>query len=189
MLGERIARGFISFISVSIAAAVFLAIGGASFLRMLPPRVAAIRFHPVAVVSAAPVIPVRAGLPGNDTRAARVYVPKPRPGRSALAPVAAALSAPVSAIQAYAERKVGAAQFSCLKLLWDQESGWRWNAENPYSGAYGIPQSLPASKMASAGADYMTDPYTQIRWGLSYIAERYGTPCGAWANEERFGSY
>jgi hypothetical protein len=79
-------------------------------------------------------------------------------------------------------------QFPCLDDLWNQESGWRWNAENA-SGAYGIPQALPASKMASAGADYLTDPTTQIRWGLGYIQSVYGTPCGAWDHEEADGWY
>jgi hypothetical protein len=74
-------------------------------------------------------------------------------------------------------------QWGCLDQLWTRESGWRmvWNTAG--SGAYGIPQSLPASKMATAGPDWMTNPATQIRWGLSYIAGRYGTPCGAWAHE------
>jgi hypothetical protein len=71
-------------------------------------------------------------------------------------------------------------QFSCLNNIWTRESGWIYNAENP-SGAYGIPQALPGSKMASAGADWMTNPATQIKWGLGYIQARYGTPCDAWA--------
>lgn len=76
------------------------------------------------------------------------------------------------------------AQWTCLDELWTKESGWQmvWNTAG--SGAYGIPQSLPASKMASAGADYMTNPATQIRWGLGYISQTYGTPCAAWAHEE-----
>ncbi|MEZ5098039.1 MAG: hypothetical protein R2731_19335 [Nocardioides sp.] len=61
------------------------------------------------------------------------------------------------------------------------ESGWRVNADNPYSSAYGIPQALPGSKMASAGPDWATNPVTQIRWGLGYIRDRYGSPCGAWS--------
>jgi hypothetical protein len=71
-------------------------------------------------------------------------------------------------------------QFGCLNNIWTRESGWRYNAENA-SGAYGIPQALPGSKMASAGADWMTDPTTQIKWGLGYIKSVYGTPCDAWA--------
>lgn len=74
-------------------------------------------------------------------------------------------------------------EWTCLDELWTRESGWQmvWNTAG--SGAYGIPQSLPASKMASAGSDYMTNPATQIRWGLGYIRSTYGTPCGAWAHE------
>jgi Transglycosylase SLT domain len=70
--------------------------------------------------------------------------------------------------------------FSCLNNIWTRESGWLYNAENP-SGAYGIPQALPADKMASAGPNWMTDPATQIRWGLGYIQSVYGNPCSAWA--------
>jgi len=83
----------------------------------------------------------------------------------------------------------GDGQFSCLVKLWTQESSWRWWAENPDSGAYGIPQSLPASKMASAGADYRTNAITQMRWGLSYISGRYGTPCAAWDHETSYWWY
>ena len=79
-------------------------------------------------------------------------------------------------------------QFGCLDDLWNQESGWRYNAENA-SGAYGIPQALPGSKMASAGPDWQTDPTTQIKWGLGYIKSMYGTPCGAWGHEEADGWY
>ena len=70
--------------------------------------------------------------------------------------------------------------FGCLKDMWDRESGWVYDAENP-SGAYGIPQALPGSKMASAGADWQTNPATQIKWGLGYIKAIYGDPCKAWA--------
>jgi hypothetical protein len=73
-------------------------------------------------------------------------------------------------------------QWTCLLKLWNQESGWRYDAYNP-SGAYGIPQSLPGSKMASAGSDWRTNPATQIKWGLGYISQIYGTPCGAWSHE------
>ena len=82
-----------------------------------------------------------------------------------------------------------AAQFGCLDELWEHESGWNYDAENPVSGAYGIPQALPGSKMASAGADWQTDPATQIRWGLGYIKAIYGSPCGAWAFWEANGYY
>ena len=71
-------------------------------------------------------------------------------------------------------------QFSCLDSLWVSESNWNINATNAYSGAYGIPQALPAEKMATAGADWRTNPATQIKWGLSYIQSSYGSPCSAW---------
>ena len=80
-------------------------------------------------------------------------------------------------------------QFSCLDSLWQRESGWNPYASNPSSGAYGIPQALPGSKMASAGADWATDAATQIRWGLGYIKATYGSPCGAWAHETADGWY
>ena len=80
-------------------------------------------------------------------------------------------------------------QFSCLDELWDQESGWNVFAENPSSGAYGIPQALPATKMASAGADWRSDAATQISWGLGYIRARYGSPCAAWDHEEAVDWY
>jgi hypothetical protein len=79
-------------------------------------------------------------------------------------------------------------QFGCLDNLWNRESGWRYNAANA-SGAYGIPQALPGSKMASAGADWETNPATQIRWGLGYIKSVYGTPCNAWGHELADGWY
>jgi uncharacterized protein YabE (DUF348 family) len=83
----------------------------------------------------------------------------------------------------------GAAQFSCLVTLWNHESGWRVHAANSSSGAYGIPQALPGSKMASAGPDWENNATTQIEWGLGYIAERYSTPCGAWAQWQANGGW
>ncbi|KYH45331.1 hypothetical protein AZH51_05505 [Branchiibius sp. NY16-3462-2] len=71
-------------------------------------------------------------------------------------------------------------QWPCLNKLWTQESSWMTTAENPSSGAYGIPQSLPASKMATVGADYRTNTRTQLTWGLQYVKDAYGSPCQAW---------
>lgn len=83
----------------------------------------------------------------------------------------------------------GPEQFSCLDSLYMGESGWRVDADNPTSSAYGIPQALPGSKMASAGPDWETNPETQIRWGLGYIADRYGSPCGAMDFKNGHGWY
>jgi len=83
----------------------------------------------------------------------------------------------------------GVEQFNCLVALWNRESHWNVNSHNVSSGAHGIPQALPGSKMASAGPDWETNPRTQITWGLGYIEGRYGSPCGAWAHSEAKGWY
>ena len=83
----------------------------------------------------------------------------------------------------------GSPQYDCLVALWNKESGWNVYAHNKSSGAYGIPQALPGSKMAVAGADWATNPRTQITWGLAYITGRYGNPCGAWEHSQRVGWY
>jgi uncharacterized protein YabE (DUF348 family) len=88
-----------------------------------------------------------------------------------------------------AERGWGDDQFGCLDSLWTKESGWRSNAENRSSGAYGIAQALPGSKMATVADDWRTNPVTQITWGLGYIAGRYGTPCAAWEHSIATGWY
>ena len=106
----------------------------------------------------------------------------------------AAVTAPSGSPEQIAQRMLGqfgwsSGQFSCLQPLWEHESGWNVTAENPTSGAYGIPQALPGSQMSSAGADWQTDAATQIRWGLTYIQGRYGSPCGAWSNEQQVNWY
>jgi hypothetical protein len=78
---------------------------------------------------------------------------------------------------------------NCLEPLWAKESGWNHLASNGGSGAYGIPQALPGNKMAAYGDDWKTNPATQVKWGLSYIAGRYGTPCKAWATFQDKGWY
>ena len=106
---------------------------------------------------------------------------------------------PASCEEYTGNRKIGCAvlldtglkidQFPCLDKLWKKESGWNHKARNPSSGAYGIPQSLPGSKMASVGSDWQTNPATQVKWGLGYIKGRYGTPCGAWNHSQAKGWY
>jgi len=83
----------------------------------------------------------------------------------------------------------GADQFQCLDNLWQKESGWSYTASNASSGAAGIPQSLPGSKMATAGADWETNARTQITWGLGYIKSAYGTPCSAWSHSQSMNWY
>ena len=94
------------------------------------------------------------------------------------------LAKPLVAAQGWSD-----SEYQCLVLLWNRESQWNPYAENASSGAYGIPQSLPGSKMASAGADWRTNPITQINWGIGYIKGRYGTPCSAWAHSNAVGWY
>lgn len=83
----------------------------------------------------------------------------------------------------------GREQYSCLVKLWERESNWRVNAYNASSGAYGIPQALPGNKMATAGPDWLTNPETQINWGLGYIKSRYGSPCGALSHSDTHNWY
>jgi len=97
-------------------------------------------------------------------------------------------SAQAIALQMVTARGWGSDQYNCLVSLWNKESGWRVNAYNP-SGAYGIPQALPGSKMGTVGADWQTNPATQITWGLNYISGVYGTPCGAWGHSQSFNWY
>ncbi|MEV5931654.1 transglycosylase SLT domain-containing protein [Streptomyces sp. NPDC052079] len=86
----------------------------------------------------------------------------------------------VAEVQAMARQIVPADQFQCFSSIVERESSWNYQADNPTSDAYGLVQALPGSKMASAGADWATNPATQIKWGLGYMNDRYGSPCGAW---------
>ncbi|MDW4907638.1 transglycosylase SLT domain-containing protein [Streptomyces sp. ADMS] len=86
----------------------------------------------------------------------------------------------VADVQEMARQIVPADQFQCFSNIVDHESSWDYTADNPTSDAYGLMQALPGSKMSSAGADWLTNPATQIKWGLSYMNDRYDSPCGAW---------
>ncbi|UUU32305.1 lytic transglycosylase domain-containing protein [Streptomyces sp. CA-210063] len=95
----------------------------------------------------------------------------------------------VAQVQAIARQMVPGDQFQCFSNIVDHESGWNHKAVNPSSGAYGLVQAYPGSKMSSAGADWQTNPATQIKWGLNYMNDRYGSPCDAWAFWQANGSY
>jgi colicin import membrane protein len=138
-----------------------------------------------AAANAAAVAKANAAAQAAAAKAAAAKVAAAKAAAVAKAKAAApvALNDPAGA-QAYAASKLGsfgwsAGQMQCLKRLWTKESEWRTTATNASSGAYGIVQSLPAEKMATAGADYRTNYRTQINWGLDYIKERYDSPCGA----------
>jgi hypothetical protein len=122
-----------------------------------------------------------AGQPGQPGR---------HPGQTAAASVAAASGSPRQVAQAMlGSFGWSSSQFSCLDPLWEHESSWSVTAANPGSGAFGIPQALPGSRMASAGPDWQTSAATQIRWGLQYIKDTYGSPCAAWSHEQATGWY
>jgi hypothetical protein len=105
------------------------------------------------------------------------------------ASISQARAAQRTAVRMLARFGWGQRQWKPLKWLWNRESGWNKYAENPYSGAYGIPQALPGGKMASAGNHWRTNATTQIRWGLRYIKSRYGRPRAAWNHSQAYGWY
>lgn len=138
----------------------------------------------------APSLPPSSPAPQPDPRPEPAPAPGPEPVPT---PSPGPVDDPAGA-QAYAAGRLGAYgwgqdQLRCLINLWQRESGWRTSANNPYSGAYGIPQSLPGDKMASIGPDWRTNYRTQIEWGLGYIQSRYGSPCSAWQHSEEKNWY
>jgi hypothetical protein len=139
------------------------------------PKVAA---APVPAAAATEVAGGGTGGTGTAGTAPPVSAPPPDPGT--------AQSIAYSLLPSYGFSASG--QFGCLNDIWVRESGWRYNAENA-SGAYGIPQALPGDKMASAGPNWETDPTTQIKWGIGYIKDVYGSPCQAWAFWQDHGWY
>lgn len=151
-----------------------------------PPKVE----EPAVPVAATPKAPTSTATAKAE---ATTGTKKATPAPVAQAPAVTVRVSPGSA-QAEAANQMqaygwGADQLTCLVSLWEKESNWNSTAENPSSGAYGIPQSLPGSKMASAGADWRSNPATQIKWGLGYIKDRYKTPCGAWGHSVQVGWY
>jgi hypothetical protein len=131
----------------------------------------------------------RAAVRAAAARAAAVHVAAVRVAAVADVSRSAARDPRGAARVMLADYGWGSGQFSCLEALWAKESGWNPSAMNPSSGAFGIPQALPGSKMASAGADWRTSPVTQIRWGLGYIKGIYGSPCVAWGHSQATNWY
>ncbi|MGO4191978.1 hypothetical protein AB4Y67_09940 [Arthrobacter sp. YAF17] len=139
-----------------------------------------------AAAQSTEVKPAEAPAPAAAPALAAAPAPAPAPAAApapAPAPAPVAIDDPAGA-QAYAASQLGSHgwavdQMQCLTKLWTKESDWKTTATNKSSGAYGVAQALPAEKMASAGADYRTNYRTQINWGLKYVKDRYGSPCGA----------
>ena len=140
---------------------ILMAAATKSFKVISKPKVAKLPPPPVTATTGT----AGTGTTGSPT----VYAPIPSPG-----------TAQHIAYQLLPSFGFSQSQFGCLNNIWTRESGWSVTAANA-SGAYGIPQALPGSKMATAGPDWQTSATTQIKWGLGYIKERYGTPCEAWA--------
>jgi hypothetical protein len=123
----------------------------------------------------------------------------PQPGVRLLTALRPATTAEATAYRVLSPRRIARrmlrsfgwarTQFSYLNWLWDEESSWNVYAQNPFSGAYGIPQAVPGGKMAAAGPAWRTSAATQILWGLRYIQEVYGSPAGAWDHEVAYGWY
>jgi hypothetical protein len=129
--------------------------------------------------------------PATQPTAQQAAVASPTPTST---PTATPSPAPSGSPQAIAQSMLKSfgwspSQFSCLQPLWQHESSWSVSASNSSTGAYGIPQAAPGSKMASAGPDWKTNASTQIKWGLGYIKDTYGSPCAAWSHEQADGWY
>jgi outer membrane biosynthesis protein TonB len=147
----------------------------------LPPITAAARSTPRPTPK-----PTPRATPKPTPKPAPRATPRPKPR---VRTVAKPAIPSVSTAKAYARSRIGSTQFSCLDKLFTRESNWRPHARNSSSGAYGIPQALPGDKMAKMGSDWRDNPVTQVKWGLSYIAGRYGTACRAWQHSQNHGWY
>lgn len=201
--GARTGGGFARSFAASATASSSTGLGvdtGAALTAYSSFAVPTLSVEPGSLSSPAP-IPAATSLmsnPSSTTQAASLTAP---PAVTSGATVNAPPKAHVVVVSAMGSspRQIGqslaaslgwtGAQWTCLSSLWQRESLFRTTARNYKSGAYGIPQALPASKMATAGADWRTNPATQIRWGLQYIAGRYGNPCSAWAHWKTYRSY
>ncbi|UZX03600.1 lytic transglycosylase domain-containing protein [Arthrobacter sp. CDRTa11] len=157
-----------------------------------------------AAARAAAQRPANPGLPpagpAAPAPAAPAPAPAPPPSQTPAPPPVVVPSVPGGAVndpagaKSYASSRLpaygwGQDQFQCLERLWTKESNWLTTATNPYSGAYGIAQALPPGKYATAGSDWLTNYRTQVEWGLNYIADRYGSPCGAWNHSVAYNWY
>ena len=183
-VGEQIATA-----AMQAAAEAQAAAAQAAAVQAAAVQAAAVQ---AAAVQAAAVQAQAAATQAQADRLAQEQAAAARASRSrsvAPVPAPAASGDPRAIAQAMLNARGQGSQFSCLDQLWNRESGWSLTASNASSGAYGIPQSLPGSKMASAGADWQTNAATQITWGLSYIADRYGSPCAAWGHSQSSGWY
>ncbi len=123
-----------------------------------------------------------------------VFIPTPTPAPPTPTPAVRRTARPVYAdtvanAKAYARSRLGATQYACIDHIFTYESKWNPLAYNSRSGAYGIPQAVPGSKMATFGSNWRTSPLTQVKWGIWYVNSRYGSACDAWAFIQAHGWY
>ncbi|QBP30837.1 transglycosylase [Streptomyces phage EGole] len=172
-------RGNIAAIALCIGVATATVVTALSETGNLPldvPKPVAEKQSPSSSPSATPS---KSEAPKAAPQPSLTSSPTPKPSLSSLV---VRTPTPKPTPKEFAKEQVGSKQFSCLNNLWHHESKWNENAVNSSSGAYGIPQALPGSKMAKAGKDWKTNPFTQVKWGVDYIEDRYGSPCNAWAH-------
>jgi hypothetical protein len=171
-----------------------------SFRPVVVPAASPAASAPIASPVVSPIVEADLAPPRHPTsrppairaavRTVTKPTPRPKPARTRHRSRPRPVRVPsVASARAYARARIGATQFACLDKLWTKESGWNPRAYNRSSGAYGIPQALPGSKMASIAGDWRTNPLTQVRWGLAYIGGRYGTACSAWSHSVRYDWY
>lgn len=189
---DRPARlGFATGVLLAVSGAVVAAQDGPASSPQTTDLVsAAAPASAAAPVSAAPGSGERAASAQRGGRESAAALARARVAADAARAARAAQRDPRGAARPMlAEFGWGSGQFRCLDALWSKESNWRHSARNPSSGAFGIPQALPGAKMTSAGPDWRTNPITQIRWGLGYIKDVYGSPCAAWAHSRAVNWY
>lgn len=191
----------IAFVSLGLMTALCFDAGPAATAAAVPIATATVQYTPSPVPTpmrtASPSLRPTTPAPKPTVHAVRHATVKATPTPRKAAPAHRVKRAPASnsrsskrpalkhvattgSARTYAKRVLSAAQYGCLDKVVARESGWRVTARNPYSGAYGLGQALPGSKMASKGADWRTNGVTQIRWVISYMNSRYGSPCGSW---------
>lgn len=162
-----------------------------NYLSQTQPTAQAARLVPAHPSLQAYTAPSTVTLPPIARDDYTVVIPKPKPTTTVHKTQAAKPSRKpsVADAQSYARNRLGSSQYACLANIAVRESGWNLYATNAGSGAYGIPQSLPGSKMASAGSDWRTNPVTQVKWMISYVNGRYGSACAAWAYWQAHSNY
>jgi hypothetical protein len=179
--------------TVTVAAAAFAVVVVASAAAALPAVLGtAAGADESAPASGTPTV-VEVAYQLEPASTVYVFIPTPTPGPPTPTPTPKpkprVVPDTVANAKIYARNRLGATQYACLDKIFTYESKWNPLAENSRSGAYGIPQALPGSKMAAFGSNWRTSPLTQVKWGIWYVEDRYGSACAAWDHIEATGWY